>query len=143
MCISAVLSIIIIHFVLYSVFVSFVFLVFFNDFAEIVNYVGEFSRPLLEGWIIFQPEYFIKYGISNKVDNCFEFFSLCLQLSHLKEKLCKLIINYNTSTKNLNCKCSCKEATGMRKHMSSFSILNMKLVEQDITAMKNWKQRWN
>ncbi len=37
------------------------------DFAEIVNYVGDFSPLLLEGWKVFQSENFIMYRISNNV----------------------------------------------------------------------------
>ena len=89
-------------------------------FCDIVDYVGDFSRPLKEGAMALDN--IITFGILKNDENLRQFFALCMSLTDPKKKPYEVTAEF--SADGMKCSCSCiADKIGHCKHVVGFLML--------------------
>lgn len=84
------------------------------DRIDIINYISDSKRPLIEGTDIFKCNHIIEFGIKEQSENKVVFIALCPQTSNLNGHPHEVIIsktNGDFDTTIINGSCSCKAGT--------------------------------
>lgn len=91
------------------------------DFVDVLNVVGDFKRPLIEGQAILDAKHIIMCGVVSANKDYVRMEALCLQTSNLKGIPHQIKIEVQSSIaseKIINCICSCKAGnSGKCKHI--------------------------
>lgn len=102
--------------------------------CEIMEYIGDRSRPLKEGEAVFKAGHIIMCGLD--ASNSEEIKSLCLQTSSLTSQPHEIVIMLNNDINKWKCVCSCKAGmSGFCKHIVATLIYINRLVHCYITLV--------
>jgi len=91
-------------------------------FSEIVDFVGDYSRPLKEGSLAMDS--IVTYGLSGEDRTKLEFFALCMSLTNPRKAPYEVNIIIDKVDNSLNCSCACKaENIEHCKHVIGFLMV--------------------
>ncbi|XP_050064225.1 uncharacterized protein LOC126553080 isoform X1 [Aphis gossypii] len=116
------------------------------ELIDILNYIGDSKRPLVEGTQILQCNHIIDFGIKEENTNEVVYIALCLQTSNLnghphEVNISKLCEDGNTV---ITGSCTCKAGTGKCKHVVGFLLKLQKTSEEEIQHLSctDLRQQW-
>lgn len=87
------------------------------SFEEILEYLGEFKRPLVEGMQILDSHHILEVGVSESSRSLVKVLGLVLQTSDLRGKPHEVLITKDFVKKQLAGECSCKAGSRKCKHI--------------------------
>ncbi|XP_031350930.1 uncharacterized protein LOC116176475 [Photinus pyralis] len=106
---------------------------------DILEYVGDRKRPLIEGEAVFKAGHIILCGLESEEPNVIR--SLCLQTSALKQLPHEISIRLDTPT--WQCRCSCKAGlSGYCKHVIATLIYVNRNENLDFISCTELRQKW-
>jgi len=75
-------------------------------FGEIVDFVGDYSRPLKEGSLAMKN--IVTHGVCSEDEDTIDFFALCLSSTDPKRTPYEVNVTINKADNSLMCSCKCK-----------------------------------
>lgn len=115
------------------------------ELVDILNYIEDSRRPLIEGTQILNCNHLIEFGIKEQTENKVVFVALCLQTSNLNGHPHEIIISkacQDNNKINISGSCSCKAGIGKCKHVVSFLLKPQKKLPTFVYLLCNiWLNR--